>query len=252
VTARLLRRRGGVAALLALALPIIACADDNADTAHVSLSEPTDGATLAGGVPLRMVADGIDIEEAGEVRDGAGHFHLIADAGCVSPGTTIPRDVDHVHFGAGQSEGTIYLEPGTHELCLQAGDGAHAALDATDTVTITVDITSVEQWCAVVEEVGDLFEAVDTADEPFDVKQLGYQNVRRLFAQLAAGTTHLEADIRDGVEADLRFGDSIANAFVEAADPAAAEAAVAQIEQDPLVADGVASVSETCDVDLGG
>jgi hypothetical protein len=28
------------------------------------------------------------------------------------------RDADHVHFGGGQSEGTIYLEPGVHELCL--------------------------------------------------------------------------------------------------------------------------------------
>jgi hypothetical protein len=239
------------AAVLALALPIAACAGDSADTAAVSFSAPADGATLAGGVPLRMAADGITIEEAGEIRDGAGHFHVSADDGCVAPGTAVPRDADHVHFGAGQSEGTVYLDPGTHELCLQAGDGAHTALDATDTVTITIGITSVEAWCAVIEEVADLFDSVEAADEPFEVKQAGYGNLRRLFAQLQAGTAHLDADIREGVEADLRFGDSIANAFAQAADPAAAEAALAQIEQDPLVADGVASISEICDVELG-
>jgi hypothetical protein len=133
----------------------------------VSFREPAGGAALAGGAPLRMVAEGITIEETGKVRDGAGHFHVIADGGCVNPGTTIPRDADHLHFDGGQTEGNIYLEPGTHELCLQAGDGAHAALDATDTITITVDITSLEEWCAVVDQVGDQFETVDTADEPF-------------------------------------------------------------------------------------
>lgn len=49
-----------------------------------------------------------------------------------------PRDTDYVHFGRGQSDGTVYLEAGTHELCLQVGDGTHVALDVTDTVTVEV------------------------------------------------------------------------------------------------------------------
>jgi hypothetical protein len=229
-----------------------ACGDDQTDIARVSFTQPADDTTVAGGLHLEMRADGITIEEAGEVHNNAGQFHVVADDGCVAPGETVTRDADHVHFGGGQAEGTIYLEPGTHELCLQAGDGAHIALDATDTVSITVAITSVEQWCAVVGELEDLFDTIDASDDPFEVKRLGYENVRRLFAQLADGVPHLDADIREAVQADIEFGNSIATAFTEATDVAAAEAALAQIDQDPLVVEGVEAVSETCDVDLGG
>lgn len=48
----------------------------------------------------------------GEECGGAG------DAGEVHQVPSEARDADHVHFGGGQSEGTIYLEPGVHELCL--------------------------------------------------------------------------------------------------------------------------------------
>ena len=229
-----------------------ACGDDETATARVSFTQPADDTTVAGGLHLEMSAEGITIEEAGEVHENAGHFRVIADDGCVAPGEAVTRDADHVHFGGGQAEGTIYLEPGSHELCLQAGDGAHIALDATDTVTVTVDITGVEQWCAVVGELEDLFDTIDASNDPFEIKQLGYENVRRLFTQLSAGVPHLDADIREAVQADIEFGDSIATAFIEAADVAAAEAALAPIDQDPLVVEGVEAVSETCDVDLGG
>ena len=41
----------------------------------------------------------------------------------------------------------------SHSLCLHAGDGAHTALDATDTVEIEVGVGSRAEWCAVVEQV---------------------------------------------------------------------------------------------------
>ena len=85
------------------------------------------------------------LEEAGEVNEGAGHFHVIADAGCVDVGDAITKDADHLHFGKGQTSGTIYLEPGSHELCLQVGDGVHEALDVTGTVTIEVGIGSQDE-----------------------------------------------------------------------------------------------------------
>jgi hypothetical protein len=112
--------------------------------------------------------------------------------------------------------------------------------------------TSVEQWCAVVGDVEDLFDTIDTSHDPFEIKQLGYDNGRQLFAQLSAGLPHLDAAIHEAVQADIEVGNSIAIAFVDATDPAAAAAALAQIDQDPLVVDGVEAVSETCDVDLEG
>ena len=120
----------------------VAATPDDEPEATVAFVSPVEGASIAGSVPLAMTADGITIEEAGEVHSGAGHFHVIADAGCLADGTSIIRDADHVHFGGGQHEGVIYLEPGTHELCLQVGDGIHTALDITDQVTIDVGITT--------------------------------------------------------------------------------------------------------------
>jgi len=176
-----------------------------------------------------MSATGITIEEAGEVHEGAGHLHVIADDGCARPGETILRDDDHVQFGGGQTDGVIYLEPGTHELCLQAGDGSHVALDATGGVTVEVAITDRDEWCAVVEEVDELFTAADTDGEEFPVRQVAYENVRRLTAQLAAALDQVDAQARDYVAVSLEFGSTIATAFIEADDADGPEAAVMEI-----------------------
>ena len=129
----------------------------------MSFSKPADGAHIAGGVLVEMAADGITIEPAGEVHEGAGHFHVIADDGCVDPGAAVPKDADHIHFGKAQTSGTIYLGPGEHELCLQTGDGAHVALEPTDRITVDVGVRDRDEWCAVTKEVDDLFLTADTA-----------------------------------------------------------------------------------------
>jgi hypothetical protein len=104
----------------------------------VSISSPDDGATVASPVQVTMAAEGFTIEPAGEVTEGAGHFHLIVDAGCIAAGEQIPADETHVHLADGASEATLDLEAGEHTICLQAGDGQHAALALTDEITITV------------------------------------------------------------------------------------------------------------------
>ncbi|MEP7335179.1 MAG: DUF4399 domain-containing protein [Actinomycetota bacterium] len=85
-----------------------------------------------------MEAEGLTIEPSGDVRDGAGHFHVTVDASCVAPGEQIPKDGSHLRFEDGASEAELDLPAGEHTLCLQAGDGAHTALDLTDEITITV------------------------------------------------------------------------------------------------------------------
>jgi hypothetical protein len=87
---------------------------------------------------VTMEADGFTIEQAGQVREGAGHLHLMVDADCVSPGEQIPEDEAHLHFGDGATETQLELPAGEHTLCLQAGDGNHTALDLTDEITIMV------------------------------------------------------------------------------------------------------------------
>ena len=225
------------------------------DDASVAFTQPSDGAEVAGGVDLLMTADGITIEEAGEVHDDAGHFHVVADDGCVAEGEAVPRDADHVHFGAGQSEGTIYLEPGEHELCLQAGDGAHVALEPTDTVTVTVGIDSLDEWCAVAREADERFEAIDNGDDDFPARQLAYEGQRRLLAQLSAGLDQVDADARNDVADSIDTGTAIVTTFIAAADFESAGAALEEqfgIEGIQSDQPGAVWITDNCDVDIDG
>ena len=108
--------------------------------ASVAFVSPKDGDTVSAPAAVEMLAaPAITIEEAGEVREGAGHFHIMVDTPCVEQGQTIPSDDQHVHFGDGSTQTELELEPGEHTLCLQAGDGAHTAIGQTDEITITVE-----------------------------------------------------------------------------------------------------------------
>jgi hypothetical protein len=89
-------------------------------------------------VTLRVAAEHLVIEPAGQPRKGAGHFHIIVDGPCATPGQIIPVDATHVHLGKGQVETTLDLVAGEHRLCLQAATGSHVALSATKQITITV------------------------------------------------------------------------------------------------------------------
>jgi hypothetical protein len=259
-------RRRLLVGVIPLALLAAACGDDDDaspsgttsttgtdDGVSVSFTEPSDGDHVAGAVHVVMSATGITIEPAGEVHEGAGHFHVIADDGCVDPGAAVAKDLDHVHFGKGTSEGTIYLGPGEHELCLQPGNGEHVALDETDTVSITVGVESREDWCGVIGEVDELFTTTDTSSDEFAVKQAAYGGIVRLIAQLTAGLEHVDEDVREAVGAALQQGSEIAQTFVDAADGAAAGAALrAKYGETGAQPDPVASewIRDNCDVDI--
>jgi outer membrane murein-binding lipoprotein Lpp len=216
-----------VTGLVVATVLLAGCGDEDKD-ATVAFAEPADGATVHGAVPLTMTADGIAIEASGEAREGAGHFHVIADAGCVDAGTAIGSDADHVHFGDGQSAGVIYLEPGEHDLCLQAGDGVHSALDITDSIAITVDITNRDEWCAVMSEVDELMAEVDQLED-FAQAQAGFEQLARLVAQLSHRIDFVDdepeseiggvtASPRGHVHASLTFAANTAHAITTAPD----------------------------------
>jgi hypothetical protein len=113
------------------------------DDASVSLAVPSDGTTLNSPyVQWDATASGVTIEESGEVNEGAGHYHLLVDTDPVPSGEVIPSDDQHVHYGTGQTDGVLELEPGDHTLVLQLADGEHRALPLTDSVEVTVEDTA--------------------------------------------------------------------------------------------------------------
>lgn len=150
--ARWLRRSAFGVVAVAVVLGGAGCGDDDDDatpvstteasepTASVELVAPEDGAEVTSPVHVEMAAEGFTIEPASAgVNEGAGHFHVMVDVGCVEPGEAVPVDTPgYNHFGMAQTEADLELTPGEHTLCLQAGNGAHVATDLTDEVTITV------------------------------------------------------------------------------------------------------------------
>jgi hypothetical protein len=109
-----------------------------ATAAAVRIVEPAADARVTSPVAVKMVADNFVIEAAGLAEPGHGHFHLMIDVPCVTPGEVVPRDDQHRHLGNGETEATLTLPPGEHVICLQAGDGLHRALPLMDRRTFTV------------------------------------------------------------------------------------------------------------------
>ena len=108
----------------------------------VGFEQPADGASLGSPFEVVMAATGLVVEPSGEINEGAGHFHILVDTDFVPAGQVIPTDEQHLHYGKGQTEISLELEPGEHTLRLQFADGAHTALEGgqyRDTITVVVD-----------------------------------------------------------------------------------------------------------------
>lgn len=109
--------------------------------AEVYFIAPEDGATITSPVTVKFGLKGMGIAPAGVTFDNTGHHHLIIDADLPPLDKPVPTDAQHVHFGKGQSETTIELQPGKHTLQLLLGDFGHVPHDpavASKKITITV------------------------------------------------------------------------------------------------------------------
>lgn len=143
----------GPAALLVLAVLVAGCAPIAAsgpasgaatgaaeNAPRVYFTAPADGATVASPLLVTMAAQNFAIEPAGEVKQGAGHLHIVVDGPCIAAGEVVPNDETHLHYGKAQVEAELTLAPGAHTLCLQAADGAHVALPG-DGMTQVINLT---------------------------------------------------------------------------------------------------------------
>lgn len=135
------------ALLLPVALSSAALADRTPapDGAEVYFITPEEGATVSSPVTVKFGLKGMGIAPAGVAHDKTGHHHLLIDTGLPEGEDldyAIPADDNHVHFGGGQTETTVELEPGTHTLQLLLGDAnhiPHAPPVASEKITITVE-----------------------------------------------------------------------------------------------------------------
>lgn len=95
--------------------------------AYLYIGWPNDGQVLPAGKPFRvwfglrnMGVAPKDVKFA-----NTGHHHLLIDSELPPLDQEIPSDRNHLHFGAGETEGSIELPPGKHTLQLMMGDDKH-------------------------------------------------------------------------------------------------------------------------------
>lgn len=141
-------RRAQIAALatIGVALSLACIADeiprqDSPEGARVYIVSPTDGETVSSPVTVRFGLSGMGVAPAGVERQKTGHHHLIIDAPVPDPKLPVPADEHHKHFGGGQTETVVELEPGEHTLQLLLGDHLHVPHDpavVSERITITV------------------------------------------------------------------------------------------------------------------
>jgi hypothetical protein len=109
--------------------------------AEVYIVQPEDGAKVPSPVTVIFGLKGMGVAPAGVDKEGTGHHHLIVDAPLPPLNAGIPSDDNHIHFGGGQTQTTVALEPGEHTLQLLLGDKNHVPHEpplASQRVTITV------------------------------------------------------------------------------------------------------------------
>ena len=108
------------------------------------------GSTVSGPVTVIFGLEGMGVAPAGTEREHTGHHHIFLNRPPLGEGEEgaeellygIPADDNHIHFGGGQTQVTLELEPGEHTLQLVLGDlnhVPHVPPVASDVITITVE-----------------------------------------------------------------------------------------------------------------
>jgi hypothetical protein len=110
------------------------------ESGRVFFAEPKDGATVKSPFKVAFGVEGIEVKPAGDLTKNTGHHHILVNSGPLAPETTIPANDTNIHYGAGQTETELTLEPGTYTLTMQLADGAHRSYGEKFAATIKVTV----------------------------------------------------------------------------------------------------------------
>lgn len=109
-----------------------------------------DGATVSSPVTVIFGLSGMGVAPAGTEKENTGHHHVLVDRPPFGEGpddeemseSGLFSDDNHRHFGGGQTEVSLELDPGEHTLQLVLGDQNHVPHDppvTSEQITITVE-----------------------------------------------------------------------------------------------------------------
>lgn len=116
-----------------------AVVEESASTiSRVFFESPADGATVSSTFVVKMGLEGMQIEPAGQVNEGYGHHHILINQTSWPEGEIIPPSDTTIHFGKGQTETELTLEPGNYVIALQFADGVHTSFGESMATNISV------------------------------------------------------------------------------------------------------------------
>ncbi|MDZ7711467.1 MAG: DUF4399 domain-containing protein [Roseovarius sp.] len=139
-----------LAAALSATTPALAGDTPAPEGAEVYFVNLEDGTTVESPVTVVFGLKGMGVAPAGTDKPATGHHHILIDRPPLGQGPDgadeldygLPADDHHRHFGGGQTQVTLDLEPGSHTLQLVLGDMNHVPHDPPVTsgvITITVE-----------------------------------------------------------------------------------------------------------------
>lgn len=109
--------------------------------ASVYIVSPQNGDTVGTTFTVVFGLSGMGVAPAGIQMPNTGHHHLLINKETL-PDLGQPLGADVMHFGLGQTETTVTLEPGQHTLQLVLGDHMHVPHNPpvmSEKITITVE-----------------------------------------------------------------------------------------------------------------
>ncbi|MBC6444224.1 MAG: DUF4399 domain-containing protein [Alphaproteobacteria bacterium GM202ARS2] len=114
---------------------------------RVYVISPEDGATVSSPFVVRFGLREWGIAPAGVDHPKTGHHHLLiqrgrnADVPLPPADEPIAYDDNHRHFGGGQTETTMNLQPGFYALRLVLGDANHYPIESMHSHIIRIRVT---------------------------------------------------------------------------------------------------------------
>ena len=114
------------------------------EEANVFFVNIEDGSRVKSPIHIEMGVNCMDVEPAGTIIEGSGHHHLLINNsnGYLERGEVIPMNEINIHFGKGQTEYDLSLEPGEYTLTLQFANGYHESYGETLSRTINVNVVA--------------------------------------------------------------------------------------------------------------
>lgn len=114
--------------------------------AKVMFVWPQEGSKVPPTFDVIFGVSGMTVTPAGEAIDDRtkGHHHVVIDGKPIPAGTVVPADEKNIHYGKGQTQTQLTLEPGKHTLTMQFADGAHRSYGEQLAQTINIEVVAIE------------------------------------------------------------------------------------------------------------